>query len=333
MNQLIHTRARTLIGPEPKSKHKRCGKTTLMSVLHRLVAKPASVSGITAPALLRVIETHCPTVLIDEMDALMGADREMAQALRGLLNSGFERRGASFVKNATTRDGGYEPRSFSTWAPLAAAGIGELPDTVRDRSIEIAMERKLKSETVNRLRRRDGADLDELARKTARFAQDNLAALAAARPSMPEGLNDRASDAWEPLLAIAGLCGWSVKAQAAALTLSGGAQETEGETNTMLLSDVRDIFEETKAPALASAFIAERLADLDDRPWAEWKGGKSMSNKQLSLKLREVYRIRSTTVEVVEDDFPCKRKGYRLAQFRDAFSRYLPSPLRIVGSL
>jgi len=328
---VIHTHALEAfdVSPRlvPKSKHKRCGKTTLMSVLQRLVAKPASVSGITAAALLRVIETHCPTVLIDEMDALMGADREMAQALRGLLNSGFDRRGASFVKLATTDDGDYEPRSFSTWAPLAAAGIGELPDTVRDRSIEIAMERKLKSETVKQLRRRDGADLDELACKIARFARDNLAALSAARPNMPEGLNDRASDAWEPLVAIADLCSWSDKAKEAALALSGAAQETEGDTNTMLLSDIRDIFEETNVNVLASEFIAKRLADLDDRPWAEWKGRGSMTKKQLSAKLRDVYRIRSTTVEVVEDDIPYKRKGYRLAQFKEAFSRYLPTPL------
>ncbi len=32
----------------------------------------------------------------------------------------------------------------------------------------------------------------------------------------------------------------------------------------MLLSDIRDIFEETKAAVLASTFIAERLADLHD---------------------------------------------------------------------
>ena len=65
----------------------------------------------------------------------------------------------------------------------------------------------------------------------------------------------------------------------------------------MLLSDIRDIFEETKAAVLASTFIAERLADLHDCPWAEWKGRGPMTNKQLSLKLREVYRVRSTTVE------------------------------------
>lgn len=188
-----------------KAQLKRCGKTTLISVLRRLVAKPHGVSGITSSALLRLIELHHPTILMDELDALMAADKEMSQALRGLMNSGFNRDLAKFTMNVPTRDKGYEPRVFSTWTPLALAGIGNLPNTVRDRSIEIEMKRKLKTETVERLRRRDGADLNELAGKLVRWAKDNLDALHIAEPRMPEGLNDRAADAWEPLVAIADL--------------------------------------------------------------------------------------------------------------------------------
>jgi hypothetical protein len=190
-----------------KSPHKRSGKTTLFTALFRLVAKPRGASGITSSALLRLIELHHPTMLIDEMDALMAADREMSQALRGLMNSGFNRRFANFTMNVPTREGGYEPREFSTWTPLALAGIGDLPDTVRDRSIEIEMKRKLATETVKRLRRRDGKDLDEIARKLFRWASDNLDRLGAVEPSMPDGLNDRAADAWEPLAAIAEVAG------------------------------------------------------------------------------------------------------------------------------
>jgi hypothetical protein len=63
------------------SPQKRAGKTTLFSALARLVAKPRSASGIISSALLRVIELHSPTMLIDEMDALMARDKEMTQAL------------------------------------------------------------------------------------------------------------------------------------------------------------------------------------------------------------------------------------------------------------
>src|SRR6202023_4119588 len=100
---------------------------------------------------------------LDEMDTAMKQDREMAEALRGIINSGFNRSGARFIMNVPTPGGGFEPRQFSTWAPQLLSGIGDLPDTVRDRSIEVVMKRKLKSEKVKRLRQRDGDDLRTLA--------------------------------------------------------------------------------------------------------------------------------------------------------------------------
>ena len=73
-----------------KSPQKRSGKSTLFNVLFRLVAKPKLLSGITASALLRVIELYSPTMLVDEIDAVMGGDKEVASAMRGLLNAGFQ---------------------------------------------------------------------------------------------------------------------------------------------------------------------------------------------------------------------------------------------------
>jgi hypothetical protein len=204
-----------------KSLLKRSGKTTLFTVLARLVARPRGASGITASALLRVTELHSPTMLVDEMDALMASDREISQALRGLMNSGFNRAFTTFPMNAKTSDGGYEPREFSSWAPLALAGIGDLPDTVRDRAIEIEMKRKLKAETVKRLRRRDRADLNEIARKLPRWSADSIDKLRSAEPAMPDGLNDRAADAWEPLVAIADLFGARQSGRAGAIRRRG----------------------------------------------------------------------------------------------------------------
>jgi hypothetical protein len=82
-----------------------------------------------------------------------------------------------------------------------------LPDTVRDRAIEIDMLRKRRDQKVSRLRRRDGGELHAIARKLARWAADNMPTLRKAEPSMPAGLNDRAADTWEPLFAIADLAG------------------------------------------------------------------------------------------------------------------------------
>ena len=309
-----------------KSPQKRSGKTTLFSALNRVVARPRGASGITPSALLRLIELHSPTMLIDEMDALMGRDKEMGQALRGLMNSGFNRDFASFTMNVPTRDGGYEPREFSTWCPLALAGIGELPETVRDRSIEIVMKRKLKTETVKRLRRRDGVDLNGAARKLVRWGLDSFTALRAAEPKMPDGLNDRATDAWEPLVVIADLVGgdWPSRVRVAALALSGDdlAEGEDEDADTLLLSDVREAFRSDAAEKLSSETLTNHLTGLEGRPWAEWKNGRPLTKFQLSRRLKK-YGVASVALDLGGDEG--RLKGYRLEDFEDAFSRYLPS--------
>jgi hypothetical protein len=188
----IHSHAHDAADASPKlvlkSVQKKSGKTRLVTAVDRLVNKPLFTSGIKPAALLRITETRSPTLLLDELDAAMKADREMAETLRGLMNSGFNRAGAWYVMNVPLPGGGYEPRRFSTWAPQLLAGIGVLPDTVRDRSIEIEMVRKLTGEKVRRLRNKDGADLAVLAQKSARWAKDNLERLRDANPESPPGL-------------------------------------------------------------------------------------------------------------------------------------------------
>ena len=308
-----------------KSPQKRSGKTTLFSVLGRVVARPRGASSITSSALLRVIELHCPTMLIDEMDALMGRDKEMSEALRGLMNAGFSRAFATLTMNVKTGDGGYEPREFSCWAPMALAGIGDLPETVRDRAIEIEMKRKLVTESVKRLRRRDGADLNEIARKLARWSLDTIDKLRTAEPKMPEGLNDRAADAWEPMVAIGDLASadWPNRARVAALALSGddlaGAND-EG-VDTMLLSDIRDAFAMRGTDKLSGETLTTYLTALDGRPWAEWKNSKPLTKNQLSRRLKK-YRVVSGALDLAGDEG--RLKGYRLEDFEDVFARYLP---------
>jgi putative DNA primase/helicase len=64
-----------------RSPEKRSGKTRLVEILERVVCRPFFLSGITAAALLLVIEEHAPAMLLDEIDALMKGDPEVAEAL------------------------------------------------------------------------------------------------------------------------------------------------------------------------------------------------------------------------------------------------------------
>src|SRR6202035_4902065 len=74
-----HLQRFRLLAETRSSPEKRSGKTRLVEVLERLARRPFFVSGISAAALLRVIEKHHPAMLLDELDTLMKGDVEMAE--------------------------------------------------------------------------------------------------------------------------------------------------------------------------------------------------------------------------------------------------------------
>jgi len=117
------------------SPQKRCGKTTLLALLYQLTCRPLAAANLTPAVAFRVIEAVRPSLLIDETDTFLKNNDE----LRGVLNSGHTRATAFVIRCQSEAQ---LPRSFSTWAAIALAGIGQLPATLADRSIEIKLKRK-----------------------------------------------------------------------------------------------------------------------------------------------------------------------------------------------
>jgi putative DNA primase/helicase len=298
------------------SPEKRCGKTTVISLLQRLTSKPMSVSNITAAALFRSVELWKPTLLIDEADSFMKDNEE----LRGIVNSGHTKKSAYVTR---VEGENHEPRCFSTWCPKAIAGIGRQAGTIHDRSIEIRMRRRRPDETVAKLRERtDVSEFGALARKCARWALDALETLSGAEPIEPPGLDDRQADNWEPLLAIADLaCGeWPARARSAALALSG-VEETDEDisVSVLLLADIRQIFDELQTDRVTTATLIERLGEIQEHPWATFDHGKII-NPRLLAKLLKSFEISSQDIRT---DDQKTLKGYKKADFQDAFERYL----------
>ncbi|MDT4806918.1 hypothetical protein FQZ97_397560 [compost metagenome] len=211
------------------------------------------------------------------------------------------------------------PTPFSVWGAKALCGIGKIADTLADRSVPLRLRRRTPGESVESLRHSDPTLWEKLRSRLARFAQDSAEAIEKARPTPITGLNDRANDAWEPLLAIADLAGshWPKSARHAAIALHG----LEGEAPSIgaeLLADVKAVFDAKSASKVFSADLLDALVADQEGPWATWNRGKPMSARQLSHKLAD-FGIKSTTVRA---GFEVK-KGYHLEQFRDAFDRYL----------
>lgn len=301
----------------PRSPEKRCGKTTLMLVIHELVRRPLLATNVSPAALFRCIEEYGPTLLLDEADAWLRENEE----LRGILNGGHSRKTARVIR---TVGDNHDVRAFSTFCPKAIAGIGRLADTLEDRSIIVPMKRKRAEDRTVPLRE-DRLDLVEIRQQCQRWADDNIEALRAADPSIPPGLHDRAADNWRSLFAIADAAGqnWSVDARKASLALSG--QSEDEAAGTQLLTDIRACFDRQENPerSILSSALVEHLGGMEDRPWSEWRQGKPITAPQIA-RLLKAFDIRPRTVR----NGTQTAKGYLHEQFEDTFARYLPSALQ-----
>ena len=300
------------------SAEKRCGKTTVLDVVRDLSPRPLSTSNTTPAAIFRTIEAAQPTLLIDEADTFLTSNDEM----RGILNSGY-RRSSAFVLRLVGDN--HEPRQFSTWAAVAIALIGKLPDTLQDRSILIRMRRRLPSEPIAQFRADRTDDLKILARKAARWVNDNLETLRAMDPAMPPTVTNRDADNWRPLLAIADAAGgeWPARARVIAETMSDKAKGDDQSLRIMLLEDIRSVFATRGVYKLPSAELVEALLAMKDRPWPELgRAAKPITQNKLAGLLKD-FDIRPCNVWVGAKPL----KGYSREQFEDAFARYLLDPL------
>lgn len=300
---------------------KRCGKTVLLGTMAKLVARPLLTSGITASALFRVIEMHGPTLLIDEADVVLKEN----EALRGVLNSGHTRDTAVLIRSVGDE---HEPRQFSTWGAKLIAGISAnlLADTVTDRSVVLELRRKTNVETVERLRHADPALFVTLNRKLARWAADNSDTVRRAVVDVPDELNDRAQDNWEPLLAIADVAAgkWPEIARQCAVATSGKGDEVTATVGTELLESIRKVFIERDIARISMTELLDALYQEPESRWASYSFGKPLSARQLG-KLLSSYNIKS---KAMRRDADTTYKGYDAYQFAEAFLSYLPQEVK-----
>jgi len=305
---------------------KRAGKTLLLEVLEPVVARPWLTSRTSAAALPRKIDAQQPTLLLDESDQALSENSDYSKALTGVLNSGYRKSGMTSL--CIGEGANLKVVDLKTFCPKAIAGIGKLPDTVADRSIQIKLRRRTREERVERARARvvHGAGLP-LQRRWQSWAPAATRALLGAAPALPEGIDDRAQDVWEALLAIAERASgdWPSRAHSAAVALSGSKHDDD--YATLLLSDVRDVMDaavvkDERGPAfdvVVSTALLKKLNRLKEQPWPTWSKGHEMTPHALA-RLLASFDVLSSQHWVAGR----KVRGYRRVTFDDLFPRYLP---------
>jgi Protein of unknown function (DUF3631) len=185
------------------------------------------------------------------------------------------------------------------------------------------MRRKKAGERVGHFRSIDDAGLAQLRRQALRWASDNGEKLKHAEPEMPVGFDNRLGDNWHLMLAIADVAGdgWPEQARKAAMKLSKVADTSS--TGARLLADIRAIFCGTEGDQplerISSADLAATLGANVESLWAEWKGGKPITQAQLARVLKPF----GIVSEVIRLPSGGTLRGYLRSQFEDAWDRYL----------
>jgi hypothetical protein len=296
-----------------------CGKTIVLTALNRLTCRAERHDDPSEAVLYHAIDFRRPTLLIDEID---NQDRLSRPGLmRSIFNSGHHADGS------VSRLIHGQPRRFSTFCPLALAGIGSLPLPLLQRCIVLQMQRaprgaKLKRlDTKNKDQMQDFDNIHWLMSEWSRYVVLDL------NPQIPKELHNRRADNWRVLLAVADACDRGDMARAAAVALS--RQHQDEDLVVELLEDVRTVFNERHVDRIASGDLCAALRDLEDRPWSEWRGlqdnrpPRPLSQGDLSGMLRP-FGISPKSVWPAAPRVGAKsRKGYMRTQFESAWAAYV----------
>jgi len=309
-----------------ESPEKRCGKSTLISVLSAMACRPIVASNITSGAIFTAIEEHSPTLFIDEADTFLAGN----SAMRGILNCGNTIRTAFVLRSVATRlrrsatgeatEGGKAVSRkrvvrYSCYCPKVVALIGTVPETIADRSIVVRMERKNTTQTVLPLSQLDVA---EITAQCARFAKDCAYLVERHEIVRIEGINDRAADTYEPLAVLAEIAGgeWPGRLAAAAQSLESPLAKVASGSELVLA--VLSAFAMRGADKMFTRNLVQEINQSGRDVNLACFGGRPANEFSLAKALR-CYGIRPKAIRIGCD----VSKGYCVADFRGAREKYV----------
>lgn len=327
---VAHTHAIQAFESTPRlallSAEKGSGKTRTLEVIEQVVVNAMHTVNVSAAALFRKVSEGPCVMLLDEADTYLGYKvAQQHEDLRGLVNAGH-RRGA--VAYRCVIDKGVQVQEFPAFAPVAIAGIGDLPDTILDRSIVIAMKRRKADEHVEPYRWKKVAEVAQpLNDWLVDWAKRSIDDLEDMEPEMPDGIVDRPADVWEPLVILGDFAGdpWATRIRSAAVVLNNLRAQRDPSLGVQLLADTRAIFDRLDVDRMSTDDLLAHLVALDESPWGNLRG-QEIDARGLARRLRP-YEVRPGQHRFGE----ITKKGYLRPDFHDAWQRYLPAPFSPPG--
>lgn len=261
---------------------KRAGKTRLLELISFLATNSRSLVGATPATIFHYLKEEHATLLMDEIERLSS---EAASTMREVLNAGY-RRGATVPR--MKKDMVVE---YPVYGPKAFAGIGDVYDTLRDRTIAIVLTR---GEPANRFvydeARASGNKLrDEMISTTAEQQNDVLDAYVTMRL---EFLTDRDEEIWLPLFALCKVFAPSrveelkriavdmatIKTQKAAHHRDLAEMEDAAQDDEYARRLLTDLHAVMRGKHVWSEQAVDALRNLPTAPWRKFRGDGITAN-------------------------------------------------------
>lgn len=260
---------------------KRAGKTRLSELLGFLAANAFNVTGATAATIFHTIRDESPTLLMDEIESLSS---EAANTMRSVLNAGY-RQGQTVPRMGK----GGVVEQWPSYCPKVFIGIGDLFDTLRDRTIQIRLVRSdAPTRFVRVIAEPDGQEIrDELHKE---LTENRNVILDWYQSSGGLSfLTDRDEEIWMPLFAVcnhlAPECVEELKRIAVDMATLKTAvarrhvelveteeQAMEHEYGVKLLRDLSSLIAKQKKNYMISADLLDALKAIPTAPWRAFRG-------------------------------------------------------------
>jgi len=287
---------------------KRSGKTRLSELLSFMSCNTKNFSAMTPSTLFRVIDTEkdvtrwdrekeenkTPTIVFDEAESLSS---EGASTMRAVLNVGY-RKGQKIPRTV-----GQSVIEFNTYCPKIFILIGDVYDTLRDRSIVITMRRAEPKKRFSFDTVKTGANIIRkeflpLIKTDSEIRQRIKQAYDCDRVDF---LQDRDEEIWRSILAVARVLapGRYKEIQRTAVDLSAAKTadakkftnlnmfENDAENDeyaVMLLKDLLKVINGDKN--IFSEAALEKLKALDLSPWRKYRGDGLTLSKMADMLSR-----------------------------------------------
>lgn len=308
------------------------GKTRVLDLLDLVVLNPLQSFSASPAAIIRSIDEGELTLLMDEVDTIYGKATG-TEEITAVVNAGYKR--GAVVPRCVMHGSEAEIVRLSAFAPIALAGlITNVPDAVKTRSIHFRLRKRIAAtEPLDKFKTRDArAEVAETVETLREWSNSKVTEqLADARPEMPEGVEDRAEEIWEPLIAVADAIGgdWPRRARASCEHFVFAPSDDSAPLGVEVLSAIRWVLTKNGSDWIyTDALISEFKLMGEGSPWPSSRG--DLTPKILAEVLRPF--------EVTPRDIKTKntkngntnvRKGYRLRAktggLEEAFTRYLPN--------